>query len=47
MAKDLSFSTFLDEYDVCMRTSATSNVLPSTEFGYPNSLVRGQPLIPR
>lgn len=33
--------------NVCMRTSATSNVLPSTEFGYPNSLVRGQPLIPR
>lgn len=35
--------------NVCMRTSATSNVLPSTEFGYPervwkpNSLVRGCP----
>lgn len=39
--------------NVCVRTSAASNVLPSTEFGYPdsfwmpNSLVRGQPLIPR
>ena len=33
--------------NVCVRTSATSDVLPSTEFGYPNSLVRGQPLIPR
>ena len=39
--------------NVCMRTSAKSDVLPSTEFGYPeifwmpNSLVRGQPLIPR
>ena len=27
--------------NVCVRTSATSDVLPSTEFGYPNSLVRG------
>ena len=27
--------------NVCVRTSAASNVLPSTEFGYPNSLVRG------
>lgn len=39
--------------NVCTRTSAKSDVLPSTEFGYPeifwmpNSLVRGQPLIPR
>ena len=38
--------------NVCMRMSAESNVLPSTEFGYPssdglpNSLVRGNPLIP-
>ena len=41
--------------NVCVRTSAESNVLPppSTEFGYPssdgrpNSLVRGLPLKPR
>ena len=39
--------------NVCTGTSAKSDVLPSTEFGYPdsfwmpNSLVRGQPLIPR
>ncbi len=39
--------------NVCMRTSARSDVLPSTEFGYPeifwmpNSLVRGHPLIPQ
>ena len=32
--------------NVCVRTGAASNVLPSTEFGYPNSLVRGNPLIP-
>ena len=40
-AKINESSAASDVYKRQVRTSAASNVLPSTEFGYPNSLVRG------